>query len=75
MPCPASERVANNLLKMAEKMPEELYGFQAVPEIRARSRHDRHTPADNPPLIRPCSARATMMATRRTSARKLLGLC
>jgi hypothetical protein len=30
----ASERVANNLLKMAEKMPEELYGFQAVPEIR-----------------------------------------
>lgn len=30
----ASDRVANNLLKMAEKMPEELYGFQAVPEIR-----------------------------------------
>ena len=30
----ASDRVANNLLKMAEKMPEEFYGFQAVPEIR-----------------------------------------
>jgi hypothetical protein len=30
----AADRVANNLLKMAEKMPEELYGFQAVPEIR-----------------------------------------
>ena len=30
----ASDRVANNLLKMAEKMPEDLYGFQAVPEIR-----------------------------------------
>jgi len=30
----AADRVANNLLKMAEKMPEELYGFQPVPEIR-----------------------------------------
>jgi hypothetical protein len=30
----AADRVANNLLKMAEKMPEEHYGFQAVPEIR-----------------------------------------
>ncbi len=30
----AADRVAGNLLKMAEKMPEDLYGFQAVPEIR-----------------------------------------
>jgi hypothetical protein len=30
----AADRVATNLLKMAEKMPEDLYGFQAVPEIR-----------------------------------------
>ena len=30
----AADRVANNLLKMAEKMPEDLYGFQPVPEIR-----------------------------------------
>ena len=30
----ASDRVAGNLLRMAEKMPEEHYGFQAVPEIR-----------------------------------------
>jgi hypothetical protein len=30
----AADRVANNLLKMAEKMPEDLYGFQVVPEIR-----------------------------------------
>jgi hypothetical protein len=30
----AADRVANNLLKMAEKMPEEFYGFQVVPEIR-----------------------------------------
>jgi hypothetical protein len=30
----ASDRVANNLLRMAEKMPEEHYGFQPVPEIR-----------------------------------------
>ena len=31
----AADRVANNLLRMAEKMPEEHYGFQPVPEIRA----------------------------------------
>jgi hypothetical protein len=30
----AADRVATNLLRMAEKMPEDLYGFQAVPEIR-----------------------------------------
>ena len=30
----AADRVANNLLKMAEKMPEDLYAFQPVPEIR-----------------------------------------
>lgn len=30
----AADRIATNLLKMAEKMPEEFYGFQAVPEIR-----------------------------------------
>ena len=30
----AADRVANNLLRMAEKMPEEFYAFQPVPEIR-----------------------------------------
>lgn len=30
----AADRVANNLLRMAEKMPEEAYAFQPVPEIR-----------------------------------------
>jgi len=30
----AADRVASNLLRMAEKMPEELYAFQPVPEIR-----------------------------------------
>jgi hypothetical protein len=30
----AVDRIAGNLLRMAEKMPEEHYGFQAVPEIR-----------------------------------------
>lgn len=31
----AYDRVANNLLAMAVKMPEENYGFKAVPEIRS----------------------------------------
>ena len=31
----AADRVASNLLRMAEKMPEESYAFQPVPEIRA----------------------------------------
>ncbi len=30
----AYDRVANNLLRMAEKMPEENYSFKPVPEIR-----------------------------------------
>ena len=30
----AADRVANLLLRMAEKVPEDLYGFQPVPEIR-----------------------------------------
>ena len=31
----AATRIANNLLAMAEKMPEDQYGFQPVPEIRS----------------------------------------
>jgi hypothetical protein len=31
----AYDRVANNLLRMAEKMPEENYAFKPVPEIRS----------------------------------------
>ena len=30
----AADRVANLMLRMAEKVPEDLYGFQPVPEIR-----------------------------------------
>lgn len=39
----AADRVANNLLKMAEKMPEEFYGFQATPEIRTFAGTFGHT--------------------------------
>jgi hypothetical protein len=39
----AADRVANNLLKMAEKMPEDLYSFQAVPEIRTFAGTMGHT--------------------------------
>jgi hypothetical protein len=39
----AADRVANNLLKMAEKMPEDLYGYQATPEIRTFAGTFGHT--------------------------------
>jgi len=39
----AADRVGNNLLKMAEKMPEDLYGFQPVPEIRTFAATLGHT--------------------------------
>jgi hypothetical protein len=39
----AADRVANNLLKMAEKMPEEFYAFQATPEIRTFAGTFGHT--------------------------------
>ena len=45
----AYTRVADVLLRMAEKMPEEQYGFQPVPEIphvrRDAGPHDRHADA------------------------------
>ncbi|BCS32041.1 hypothetical protein TBR22_A12460 [Luteitalea sp. TBR-22] len=39
----AVERISGNLLRMAEKMPEEHYGFQAVPEIRTFAATLGHT--------------------------------
>ena len=39
----AADRVGNNLLKMAEKMPEDLYSFQATPEIRTFAGTFGHT--------------------------------
>lgn len=39
----AATRVANNLLAMAEKMPEDQYGFKPVPEIRSFAGTMGHT--------------------------------
>jgi hypothetical protein len=39
----ALTRIGNNLLAMAEKMPEDQYGFKAVPEIRSFAGTMGHT--------------------------------
>ena|SRR5271165_172618 len=49
----AFNAIKNNLVKMAEKMPEEAYGFQPVPEIRTFGQLIAHV-ADA--QLRTCSA-------------------